>query len=100
MTYEIVVRRLAEAELAEASAWYNLQVLGLGQQFLDQFESDAKIIAEAPLRWPLYMTDIRRCLMTRFPFAIYYELQANTVRVLSVVHTSKDPAAIRRLFEK
>ena len=37
--------------------------------------------------------------MTRFPFGIYYEIHNKKVRILRVVHTSKDPEAIRNLFE-
>jgi plasmid stabilization system protein ParE len=99
VTREIVVRRLAEAELAEASAWYELQVPGLGAQFLDQFEENVKAIAEAPLRWPIYVNDIRRYVMSRFPYVIYYQILSDKVRILRVVHTSKDPTAVRRLFE-
>jgi toxin ParE1/3/4 len=100
VTYEIEVRRLAEAELAEATAWYDLQALDLGEQFLAQFERDAAAIAEAPHRWPIYIQDIRRYVMSRFPYVIYFDIRPNLVRILRVVHTSKDPKAVRRLFEK
>jgi hypothetical protein len=50
----VVLSRLADAEVTEASEWYDLQALNLGLEFLDQFKKDAQAIAEGPLRWPVF----------------------------------------------
>jgi len=63
---EIVVRRIAEAEVDEARAWCELQVSGLGDQFLEQFHQSALAVAEGPLRWPLVHKKVRRYVMARF----------------------------------
>jgi hypothetical protein len=75
---EVVVRRLAEAELDEARAWYDLQAAGLGDQFLDHFLESGLAIAQGPLRWPLYHGNVRRYVMPRFPYVIYFELKGRS----------------------
>lgn len=99
MTPVIVVRRLAEAELAEAKAWYELQVPGLGDAFLEQFHRSALAIADGPHRWPLYHGPVRRYVMKRFPYIVYFDLRPGKIRILRVVHTSKDPVAVNELFD-
>jgi plasmid stabilization system protein ParE len=94
----VVLSRLADAEVTEASEWYDLQALNLGLEFLDQFKKDAQAIAEGPLRWPVFGGSVRRYVMTRFPYLIYYEVEPDLVRILRVVHGSRDPAAVRRGF--
>jgi plasmid stabilization system protein ParE len=95
---KIVVRRIAEAELSEAYAWYELYAPGVGERFLDQFSNAAHAIAESPLRWPVYHHQVRRYVMADFPFVIYFDLRPDSVRILRVVHTSKDPGPVRDLL--
>lgn len=35
---------------------------------------------------------VRRALLDRFPFAVYYVPEANDLVILAVVHTARDPA--------
>lgn len=94
--HRIEVRRLAEIELAEAAEWYSVQRPGVGDEFLEQVLKDSQAIAEAPQRWPVYIPGVRRYVMSRFPFLIYYKVEAETVVILRVVHGSRDPEAVKR----
>jgi plasmid stabilization system protein ParE len=94
--HKVVLTRLAELEIEEASDWYDLQRPGLGDEFRDQVERDARALGETPQRWPVYESDIRRYVMSRFPYLIYYHTGADVVTILRVVHGRRDPEAIRR----
>jgi toxin ParE1/3/4 len=100
MSSSVGIGRRAAADLDEATEWYDRQSPGIGDEFQRQFEDDAIYIAEAPARWPIYHGTIRRFLMHRFPYVIYYDLVSENVRVLRVVHCSRDPEAIRRSLEE
>jgi hypothetical protein len=93
-----VILRLARAEMAEASAWYNTQRVGLGDEFLDECQRSMDGIVESPARWPLYQRNVRRYLMRRFPYLMYYDERPGRVRILRVVHSSRDPVPIRELL--
>jgi plasmid stabilization system protein ParE len=81
----------AEAELIEAVQFYEGRVPGLGQRFLGEFEAAVAAIEEAPNRWRMVEGDLRRYLMQRFPYGIYYRVQAAGLRILAVKHHSRHP---------
>jgi toxin ParE1/3/4 len=96
---EMEIRRLAEAELAEAAAWYELRRQGLGDEFLEAFRTQMKTVCEAPTRWPIYVRNIRKYSLQRFPFIAYYDIRGDRVRILRVVHAKRNPEPIHALFE-
>lgn len=81
----------AEAELIEAVRYYERRVTGLGAQFLDAADRAVRAIEEAPERWPITEADIRHYLMPRFPYAIYYRMQSDQLRILAFKHHSRHP---------
>ena len=81
----------AEAEIVRAARYYEKRVEGLGARFLSEFEATATRILEAPERWRLLEGDVRRCLMRRFPYGIYYRVDTDEVRILVVKHHSRHP---------
>ncbi|MEY4484963.1 MAG: hypothetical protein RL693_2415, partial [Verrucomicrobiota bacterium] len=58
----------AEAELIDAAQFYERRVPTLGVQFLDAIELAAQAIQDDPERWRIIESDVRRYLMSRFPF--------------------------------
>lgn len=81
----------AEREVIEAAQFYERRVPTLGAQFLEYVDRSIRDIKEAPQRWRVIEADIRRYLMPRFPFAIYYRTGADEVRILAVKHHSRHP---------
>ena len=61
----------ADAEIAEAFAWYEQRSSGLGPEFLRAVEVAVTSAAHAPLRYPVWRRGARRVLLHRFPFAIF-----------------------------
>ena len=96
MSHELIVRPLAEADLAEAHAWYEGQRQGLGDEFLDEVDTAFARITDAPLRYPIVHRDMRRTLTKRFPFAIFYVVEPERVVVLAVLNQARDPERWRR----
>jgi hypothetical protein len=58
----------AEQEMFDAAAYYEMQVAGLGQDFLVKVASAVADIAENPERWPVFRLNVRRRLVHRFPY--------------------------------
>jgi len=57
----------AQIELDEAFNWYEAQQLNLGVQFLTEFDAAIRRIVAYPKSYALLGSDIRRCLIKRFP---------------------------------
>ena len=80
----------AEIELIEAAEFYERRVTSLGAQFLDAVDHAIGAILDAPTRWNAVETDLRRYLMPRFPYAIYYRTAPDEIRILALEHHSRD----------
>jgi len=68
MTY-----RFAEEALAEfiaAGRYYNRQVPGLGDAFVEEVETGIGVILSGPTIWRVVEDDVRRYLIHRFPYGI------------------------------
>ena len=81
----------AENELLEAARFYEGRVPTLGADFLDQIESAVCVIESDPQRHRIIAEDVRRYLLPRFPFAIYYRVLPDHLRILAIKHHSRHP---------
>ena len=81
----------AEAELVEAARFYEERVPTLGAHFLDAANRAVGSIQEGPEQWSVVKADVRRYLMPRFPYAIYYRNLAGHLRILAFKHHSRHP---------
>lgn len=90
MPWVVIVRPQAEADLAEARIWYEQQRSGLGNEFLSDIARSMQALAEHPERHPLYYRGFRRILLRRFPYKVFYRLEAERVVVFRVLHVKRD----------
>ena len=81
----------ATAELIEAGKVYEQKVSTLGAQFFDAVDDAVSVISAAPERWRVIEDDVRRYLMPRFPYAIYYRVLPDHIRILAFKHHSRHP---------
>ena len=81
----------AEAELIGAARFYEGRVPTLGAQFIDAADRAVRVIQEAPERWGIIEADVRHYLMPRFPYAIYYRVLPDHIRILAFKHHSRHP---------
>jgi plasmid stabilization system protein ParE len=91
MNRVITIRPEAEADLLEAFHWYEQRRFGLGQSLLLSVEAALTSIQEHPLLFPAVHRNVRRALIRRFPFGVYYLVEGENVVVLAIFHASRDP---------
>ena len=87
--------RFADAALAEyiaAGQYYNGKVPGLGDAFVNEVEAGVRAILANPRTWRVVEEDVRRYLVSRFPYGIYYSIELNEIIVIwAVKHLRRDP---------
>jgi toxin ParE1/3/4 len=83
----------AEQDIEAASAWYDAQRIGLGQDFLDRANDALNRIRTMPELYAPAWQDIRLCPLKRFPFIVYYRVLVDRIEVIAVFHGSRDPSA-------
>ena len=91
----VIVSPEAEADLTQAYQWYDEQVEGLGSEFLLCVEACIQSIARSPKIYQKVHKNIRRALVRRFPYGIFFIKQADHIRVVAVFHAHRDPTIWR-----
>jgi plasmid stabilization system protein ParE len=92
----IVLREEAEEDIREAREWYQAQRSGLGDEFIAELDASLQRLQVAPGRYPKVHGDLRRALLRRFPYAIYFSATSNDVLVFGVLHQRRSPAVWQR----
>lgn len=82
---------IAKSELDDAVVYYNLQLPGLGQRYKSEAKSTIKRIAIFPKAWVEVKPEIRRCIMHKFPYNIYYAIEDDSIIVLAIAHQHRKP---------
>ena len=93
MTYRVIIRPLARADIHEACAWYDEQAPGFGDALSEALRMLIWRIAEAPLSFPRIRGERRRALLRRFRYAVYFYVKDEDVIVVAVMHTHRNPEA-------
>ena len=81
----------AEAEFIAAIDYYEEKQSGLGYDFAREIYTGIQSIIEYPQTWPILEGEIRRRLIGRFPYAILYSDEEQTVYILAVMHLRREP---------
>lgn len=95
MTAAIIVQPEAEADLAEALAWYEARREGLGGEFVEAVSQAFSRIADQPRRYAVVHRDVRRVLLRRFPYVVLYIVRDERVFVLGVLHQRRNPRVLQ-----
>lgn len=57
--------------------------------FLDEFRAVVASIEERPLMYAAIAGEVRRALMTRFSYAIYFAVNDDTIMVYAILHHAR-----------
>jgi toxin ParE1/3/4 len=90
---QIEIHPDAMREASASAEWYETKQPGYGQRFRAAVLSALDAIALSPLTYPVEPTasGARRMLLRRFPFAIVFYVEAETIRVVAIYHASRLP---------
>lgn len=91
MSYNIVVKPLAEQDATAAYDYYESLVAGLGSRFLDELDRLLALIAEHPEMYQEVLPGVRRALTRVFPYGVFYAFEADTAFVIAIVADMQDP---------
>ena len=96
MSYRVRFRADAAADVRAAYHWYEAQRPGLGQEFEQALDADLALLREAPQAFPVVLRDVRRLLLRRFPYALYFRPTDEGISIVAVLHLRQHPRRWRR----
>ena len=94
--YRLVSEPSVDLDVEAAFEWNENERPGLGAEFLDELRASYYRVADGPLKYQVLRGGIRRALLKRFPYAVYFAIEADIVVVVAVLHASRDPAKWQR----
>lgn len=99
MARSVVFRRHARLELEDAIAWYEEREDGLGVKFRLAIEQQLRRVANSPDQFAYIRGPVRRAVMRRFPYSVYFLRETNRVVVLAVFHAKHSPQRLETRFD-
>lgn len=91
MAYRLNFSSRAVREIGAAFEWYEQQSQGLGSEFELAFELQLKRLEQVPLLYTEIFPGVRRTLLPRFPYGVFYTVKGDLVHVLAVIHNARNP---------
>ncbi len=91
MAFRLKFSTRALREIGEAKEWYEFQNPGLGEEFIAAMELQLKRLEQAPLLYAEVIPNVRRALLPRFPYGLFYTVRGNLIQILAVLHDVRNP---------
>jgi plasmid stabilization system protein ParE len=87
------LKRRAAEDLRDAKAWYSRRSAGLGKRFAVEFDEVLREVITSPAAFQVVEGNVRRALLLRFPFSVYYTLENHELIILAVLHFRRHPGS-------
>ncbi len=88
---EVKFNELAVREMNDAIAYYELQYSGLGAAFKVEIKKAISRIIKYPKAWPTVDEDIRKYILHKYPYNIYYSLEKDHLYIIAIAHQHRKP---------
>jgi plasmid stabilization system protein ParE len=90
---KLVVTAAAQNDIIAAQDWYAERSVELGRRFRRAIDRAVFSIGQNPLAFPVVWRDrVRRALvLDRFPYALYFTIDAEQVTIIACFHGRRDP---------
>lgn len=82
----------AKNDMETAFEWYEKQRKGLGTEFLNCIESSLQNVLSYPDMYQVAHFDFHRCIISRFPFSLFYKIENDNIIIHAVFDNRQDPS--------
>ena len=90
--YSVIFTQAARGELIEAQDWYEGEATGLGRRFRQAIDALIDRMSDYPRQFPIVFKNVRRALLRRFPYSLFFVLEDDALIVIACFHASRDPS--------
>ena len=78
--------------MIEAQDWYEREATGLGRRFRQAIDALIDRMIDNPGQFPVVSKNVRRALLRRFPYSLFFVVEENALVVIACFHASRDPS--------
>ncbi|MBK8565697.1 MAG: type II toxin-antitoxin system RelE/ParE family toxin [Saprospiraceae bacterium] len=96
MPFSVIFAKRANQDLQEILDYYNRESPATSQAFLRELIASIDFVAENPKASPIAFAKVRKKVLPKFPFNIYYSVKEKKkeVVVARIWHHKRNPSAI------
>ncbi len=91
MIKKVKFAREAIIEFQDSVEWYESKADGLGLRFTDEIDSTLERIKLNPDSYQKVVKDIKRIMVNRFPYSLFYTIEKDILVILRVFHNKRKP---------
>ena len=95
MFENVRIRPEAELDLQDAYSYFEQCKVGLGTDFMECVENALAKVSANYEHYPIVHQSIRRILVRRFPFAVFFKEVDSIILVFAVLHCAREPRTSR-----
>jgi toxin ParE1/3/4 len=81
----------ARLDIIDAFSCYEVQQVGLGQQFEKCLDEGFTELQQHPNSFQKKYKEVRIYHIHRFPYGVYYLIHESEIKIMGVFHTSRNP---------
>lgn len=89
--YKLIINPFAQQDILDAREWYNQQKKNLGDELLLEVKQSIISIENNPFQYPEVKESIRKAIVNRFPYSIFFTISTSTINIFALFHTSRNP---------
>lgn len=82
---------LADKEFDESVQYYEDCQGGLGLEFAEEVYAAIRRVSEYPDAWSEMSKNTRRCLVSRFPYGVIFQVKSGMLRIIAVANLNRRP---------
>lgn len=71
--------------------WHVHRREDLDMEFMECIDDALSRVVRGPDYYPIVYRNLRRAVVRRFPFAVFYEITTDEIQVIAVFHSQRDP---------
>ena len=93
--FKIEVSTEAEIDFDASYEYYSSNSLKAANRFYETINNYLEFISKNPSAFPDVFNGVRKYVVHKFPFVIYYQISQNIIKVIAIFHTSRKPEILK-----
>jgi len=96
MAFKLVIKPIVFADAEEAVVYYEKKSNNLGKHFYNNFLIAIDDIQTNPFTFSYIKKPVRRHLIQKFPYKVYYLISDETIFIIGISHAKRSNAFVKR----
>ena len=96
MKFSILVSEMANEDANIIFDWYEGIHVGLGDSFINELEISKSDLMNNPLVFAKWNKNIRRMVMRKFPYKLFYKIYDDNIVILAIIHARRSNQYLKR----